>query len=99
MRLALILILAVFLGLLGQNGAADAGAWPRGEGKFFFALSQDQTERQLYAEYGFRGDWTLGLEVTQPTGRRLPAVAGFVHHPVLRFKNGAIVSAGLAVAA
>ncbi|MDZ4136622.1 MAG: hypothetical protein U1D06_13675 [Paracoccaceae bacterium] len=76
--------------------AAPAGAWPRGEGNVFIAMSADQTRAQIYAEYGLRGDWTLGLEATMPQGRRLPDLTSFVHHPIWRGKGGGILSAGLA---
>jgi hypothetical protein len=76
---------------------AQAGAWPRKQGTFFIAMSADQTRSQIYAEYGMRNDWTLGVEVSMPRGRRLPDVTQFVHHPVWRGKGGAILSAGLAV--
>lgn len=77
--------------------AAQAGAWPRERGAVFIAISADQTRSQIYAEYGMRGDWTLGAEVTMPRDRKLPDVTQFVHHPVWRGKGGAILSAGIAV--
>lgn len=77
--------------------AAQAGAWPRDKGTVFIAVATDQARSQIYAEYGMRSDWTLGAEVSLPRGRRLPDVTQFVHHPVWRGKNGAILSAGIAV--
>lgn len=88
-----ILSLLIWLGLAA---GAQAGAWPRGEGKLFFALDGDRNRTSLYAEYGLRGDWTMGTEVAMPKGRRLPDVTSFLHHPVWRGKGGAILSAGLA---
>lgn len=76
---------------------AQAGAWPRDAGTAFIAVSADQTRAQIYAEYGLRGDWTLGMEVTMPRGRRKPDLTQFIQHPVWRGAGGAIVSAGLAV--
>jgi hypothetical protein len=76
---------------------AQAGAWPRDQGAVFISISADQTRKQIYAEYGLRGDWTLGAEVSMPRGRRLPDVTQFVHHPVWRGSGGAILSAGIAV--
>lgn len=76
---------------------AQAGAWPRDKGQFFVALSADQLRSQIYAEYGWGKDWTLGTEVSMPQGRRLPDVSQFIQHPIWRGKGGAIVSAGLAV--
>lgn len=81
----------------GWAVGAQAGAWPRGEGKVFAALSFDANRSQLYAEYGIRGDWTLGMEVSMPKDRRLPDYTQFIHYPVWRSKGGAILSAGLAV--
>ncbi|MGO4907682.1 hypothetical protein ACEN2J_05045 [Pseudorhodobacter sp. W20_MBD10_FR17] len=75
---------------------AQAGAWPRDKGQFFVALSADQLRSQIYAEYGFGKDWTLGNEVSMPQGRRLPDVSQFIQHPVWRGKGGAILSAGVA---
>jgi hypothetical protein len=75
---------------------AQAGAWPRAAGDVFIVLSQDAIRQQLYAEYGARNDWTLGVEVTMPKGRRLPDVSQFAHHPVWRGKGGAILSLGVA---
>jgi len=63
-------------------GAANAGAWPREQGSFFIALSADQTNTQLYAEYGMRGGWTMGTEVTMPRGRRLPDATQFIHYNI-----------------
>lgn len=61
-------------------GVAHAGAWPREQGSFFIAVSADQTSTQLYAEYGMRGGWTFGTEVTMPRGRRLPDATQFAHY-------------------
>lgn len=97
MRFVLSLLIWIGLAFGVQTGAVWAGAWPRGEGKLFFALDTDRTRTNLYAEYGMRGDWTLGMEVAMPQGRRLPDVTSFVHHPVWRGKGGAILSAGLAL--
>lgn len=77
--------------------SAQAGAWPREQGSVFIAVSADQARSQIFAEYGLRGDWTLGTEVSMPRGRRLPDVTQFVHHPVWRGHGGAILSAGAAV--
>lgn len=87
-------LLAVFM--LVYGGAALAGAWPRDQGSFFIALSADQTRSQVYAEYGTRGGWTLGTEVTMPRGRRLPDVSQFVQHLVWRNATQ-VLSAGLAL--
>lgn len=76
--------------------SVQAGAWPRNEGSLFVALSADATRALLYAEYGMRNDWTTGMEISMPHGRRLPDVSQFVHHPIWRSKGGAILSAGLA---
>jgi hypothetical protein len=77
--------------------SAQAGAWPRAQGSFFIAVSDDQTRSQIYAEYGLKGDWTLGVEVTMPRGRRLPDVTQFVHRPVWDGAAGGILSVGLAI--
>ncbi len=77
--------------------SAQAGAWPREAGQVFIALSVDHVRAQLYAEYGMKGDWTMGVEVSLPRGRRLPDVSSFVQHPVWRGSGGAILSAGLAM--
>lgn len=77
--------------------SAQAGAWPRAAGSVFIALSVDQSRAQLYAEYGLKGDWTMGGEVSMPQGRRLPDVSSFVQHPVWRGAGGAILSAGIAM--
>jgi hypothetical protein len=76
--------LAVLLCLISVlcTGKAQAGAWPRDKGQFFISLSADQMRSQIYAEYGFGKDWTLGTEVSMPKGRRLPDASQFIHHPV-----------------
>lgn len=78
-------------------GMSCAGAWPREAGTFFVALTADQSRAKIYAEYGLRDDWTIGVEATSPKDTRIPEVTSFVRHPILRFKSGAILSAGLAV--
>jgi hypothetical protein len=60
-------------------------------------LSADQLRTQIYAEYGWGKDWTLGTEVSMPQGRRLPDISQFIQHPIWRGEGGAIASAGLAV--
>jgi hypothetical protein len=75
---------------------AQAGAWPRETGSVFIALSADAEGTQLYAEYGMKGDLTMGMEISMPKDRRLPDVTQFVHYPVWKGKR-AILSAGLAV--
>lgn len=77
--------------------SAQAGAWPREQGSVFISVSTDQARSQIYAEYGMRGDWTLGTEVSMPHGRRLPDITQFIHHPVWRGGGGAILSAGAAI--
>lgn len=77
--------------------SAQAGAWPREAGSFFVSLSVDQARAQLYAEYGMKGDWTMGVEVSMPKGRRLPDVTGFMYRPIWRGAGGAILSFGLAM--
>lgn len=77
--------------------AAMAGPWPRDKGAGFAAITMDGTRQQVYAEYGFAEDWTLGLEVTRSEGHAIPSFAGFVQHPVWRGQGGAILSAGLAL--
>ncbi|WP_323006636.1 hypothetical protein [Pseudorhodobacter sp.] len=84
---------AVLFGWIAVS--AQAGAWPREQGAVFIALSADQVGSQMYAEYGMRKDWTIGLEVSMPQGRRLPDVTQFVQHPVWRGRT-AILSAGVA---
>lgn len=87
-------ILAAFIWLYAIS--AQAGAWPREQGSFFIAFSADQTRSQIYAEYGMRGGWTLGTEVTMPRGRRLPDVSQFIQHLV--WQNGSqVLSVGVAV--
>jgi hypothetical protein len=76
---------------------AHAGAWPREAGSVFIAFSADHTRAQVYAEYGLKGDWSLGVEVSMPRGRRLPDVTSFIHYPVWRGAGGAILSAGTAM--
>ena len=90
LRFALWLLLA-----LGPGAAAHAAAWPREAGHAFIDLSDDGYRRKLYAEYGLKGDLTMGVEVQMPRGRRLPDVLQFVRHPIHRFANGAILSGGL----
>lgn len=75
---------------------AQAGAWPRDQGSFFIALSADQIGSQIYAEYGMRGGWTLGTEVTMPRGRRLPDVSQFVQRHIWQ-KGPQTLSVGAAV--
>jgi hypothetical protein len=87
-------ICAVLLWLCAVQ--AQAGAWPREKGAVFIALSADTTRTQVYAEYGLKGDWTMGMEVSMPKGRRLPDVTQFLHRPVWQGKS-AILSAGVAV--
>ena len=86
----------VLLCALISAGQAAAGAWPREAGHAFIDLSADAARAKLYAEYGLKGDFTVGIEVTHPKGRRLPDVVQFVHHPIHRFANGAILSGGVA---
>jgi hypothetical protein len=89
------LILAVMLWACAVQ--AQAGAWPRAQGDVFVALSADSMRAQLYAEYGLRNDWTLGIEVSMPhKGRRLPDVTQFLHRPIWRGSGGAILSTGVA---
>lgn len=75
---------------------AQAGAWPRAQGTAFVAVSADTTRAQIYAEYGLKNDWTLGIEVSMPQGRRLPDVTQFLHRPVWQGKRASL-SAGVAV--
>lgn len=76
------------------TAAAQAGAWPRGEGNTFVAISSDQNQAQIYAEYGLPGDWTLGADVTMSAGRQWPDLMAFVHHPIWRGAGGGILSGG-----
>ncbi|MDN5786718.1 hypothetical protein [Pseudorhodobacter sp.] len=79
------------------TATAYAGAWPRQAGQVFIAVSTDQTRSQIYAEYGLRGDWTMGMEVSMPRGRRLPDLTSFIQRPVWRGAGGSILSVGLSM--
>lgn len=74
----------------------QAGAWPRAQGQAFVALSADATRAQLYAEYGLKRDWTLGVEVSMPRDRRLPDVSQFVHRLIWKGARASL-SGGVAV--
>ena len=86
----------ILLLAMAVAGPAGAGAWPRGQGHAFFDLSADSGRQKLYAEIGLAHDFTVGVEVTHPRGRRLPDVLNFIRHPIHRFANGAVLSGSLA---